>query len=226
MGSTTRVDWIKLQALPGWDSTNRPLKRASVRKWTISRPCSLILMLVGYRAPGEGHRQKGTFTIPYLTVIILNSRHTNSVSHILWGFFCAPFEILHFQHIYKIKLGIMSGKASPIHSPLPLSHSLTLLLTLQLCLRWAADPVLPQDGRVVGEGEAQLGLQVKVLPAADAHRRVEHVGDVEGHAQRHIGLHQVQHLSHAHSREIDIQSVNGRQTQLLEDSCISHWYPT
>lgn len=38
---------------PECDSTNRPLKRALVRKLTTKRPCSLIRMLVGYNAPVE-----------------------------------------------------------------------------------------------------------------------------------------------------------------------------
>ena len=70
------------------------------------------------------------------------------------------------------------------------------LLTLELCLRWAADAVLPQDGRVVDEGEPQLGLQVEVLPAPGAHGRVEDVGHVQRHPQGHVGLHQVQHLAY------------------------------
>ena len=66
--------------------------------------------------------------------------------------------------------------------------------TLQFCLWRAADALLPQDGGVVDEGELELGLQVKVLPAAHGHGGVEHVGDKEGHAQGDVGLHQVQHL--------------------------------
>lgn len=71
------------------------------------------------------------------------------------------------------------------------------LLTLQLGLRWAADAVSPQDGRVIDKGKPELGLQVKVLPASSAHRRVEHVGHVQRHAQSHVRLHQVQHLQQA-----------------------------
>ena len=67
-------------------------------------------------------------------------------------------------------------------------------LTLQLSLRWTADAILPQDGRVVHKGELQLRLQVKVLPAPHGHGRVEDVGHVERDAQRNVRLHQVQHL--------------------------------
>lgn len=67
------------------------------------------------------------------------------------------------------------------------NHSLVLLanvtstlgqLALQLCLWGAADAILPQDGSVVHECEPQLGLQVKVLPVAGTHRRMEHIGYV------------------------------------------------
>lgn len=34
-----------------------------------------------------------------------------------------------------------------------------------------------------------------MLPAARPHQGVEDVGDIKGHAQRHVGLDQVQHLS-------------------------------
>ena len=66
--------------------------------------------------------------------------------------------------------------------------------TLELRLRRAADTVLPQDGGVVHERELEFRLQVKVLPASHGHGRVEDVGDVQRHTQRHVGLHQVQHL--------------------------------
>lgn len=67
-------------------------------------------------------------------------------------------------------------------------------LTLQLGLRRAADAILPEDGRVVHEREAQLWLQVKVLPAAGSHGGVEHIRYVKGHTQGHVGLDQVKHL--------------------------------
>lgn len=41
--------------------------------------------------------------------------------------------------------------------------------TLELGLRGAADAVLPEDRSVVDKGQPQLGLQVKVLPAACSH---------------------------------------------------------
>ena len=51
--------WLISPALfilpPVWDSTNRPLKRAFVRKFTTRRPCSLMRMLVGYKAPEKKH---------------------------------------------------------------------------------------------------------------------------------------------------------------------------
>lgn len=66
--------------------------------------------------------------------------------------------------------------------------------TLELGLRRAADAVPPQDGGVVHKSQPQLGLEVKMLPAAGPHGRVEHVGHVERHPQRHVGLDQVQYL--------------------------------
>lgn len=48
-------------------------------------------------------------------------------------------------------------------------------LTLQLCLWGAADAILPQNCCIVHESEAQLGLKVKVLPAASSHGGVEHI---------------------------------------------------
>ena len=66
--------------------------------------------------------------------------------------------------------------------------------TLELRLRRASDTVLPEDGGVIHERELEFRLQVEVLPAAAAHRRVEHVGDVKGHPQRHVRLDQVQDL--------------------------------
>lgn len=41
-----------------------------------------------------------------------------------------------------------------------------------------------------------------MLPAPCPHRGVEHIGDVEGHPEGHIGLDQVQHL------ERDIHQIN------------------
>lgn len=41
------------QTVPGCAKTNKPLKRASVRKLTTSRPWPFIRMLVGYRAPAN-----------------------------------------------------------------------------------------------------------------------------------------------------------------------------
>lgn len=66
--------------------------------------------------------------------------------------------------------------------------------TLELCFRWAADPILPQDGSVIHKSQPELGLQVEMLPAPDAHRRVENVRDVQRDSQRDIGLHQVENL--------------------------------
>lgn len=66
--------------------------------------------------------------------------------------------------------------------------------TLELSLRGAADAVLPEDRSVVDKGQPQLGLEVKVLPAACSHRWVEHVGNIKGHPQGHEGLDQVQYL--------------------------------
>ncbi|KAG7258339.1 hypothetical protein CRUP_003300, partial [Coryphaenoides rupestris] len=83
--------------------------------------------------------------------------------------------------------GIGSPPQAELQAPPPLALPQTRprpLLTLELGLRWAPDAVPPEDGRVVDEGEPQLRLQVKVLPAAAAHRRVEDVGDVQGHPQR------------------------------------------
>lgn len=45
---------------PEYDSTNKPLKRALVRKFTTKRPWSLIRMLVGYRAPAKKYCKKHT----------------------------------------------------------------------------------------------------------------------------------------------------------------------
>lgn len=62
-------------------------------------------------------------------------------------------------------------------------------LTVELGLRGAADPLVPQDGSVVHERQAELRLQVEVLPAPYPNRGVEHVGDVQRDAKRHVGLH-------------------------------------
>lgn len=67
-------------------------------------------------------------------------------------------------------------------------------LTLQLSLWGAADAVLPQNCCIVHESEAQLGLKVKVLPAASSHGGVEYIWYIKRHTQSHVGLDQVQHL--------------------------------
>ena len=67
--------------------------------------------------------------------------------------------------------------------------------TLQLRLRRAADAVLPQNSRIVHEGEFELGLQVEMLPASHSHGRVEDVGHEERDTQGDVGLDEVQHLN-------------------------------
>ncbi len=81
-----------------------------------------------------------------------------------------------------------------ILSPETQTAMLSRELTLQLGLRGAADAILPENGRVVHESEAQLWLQVKVLPAAGSHGGVEHIRHVERHTQGHVGLDQVKNL--------------------------------
>lgn len=67
-------------------------------------------------------------------------------------------------------------------------------LTLQLSLWGAADAILPQNCCIVHKREAQLCLQVKVLPAASSHGGVENIRHVKRHTQSHVGLDEVQHL--------------------------------
>lgn len=72
--------------------------------------------------------------------------------------------------------------------------------TLEFSFRRAADAVLPQNGRIINEGELKLRLQVKVLPASDSDRGVENVGHKQRNPQSDEGLDQVQHL-HGRKKE-------------------------
>lgn len=70
---------------PEWDSTNRPLKRALVRKFTTKRPWSLIRMLVGYNAPGKNtHKQTGFYKRTFLNNLMWISLSTETQSVIFW----------------------------------------------------------------------------------------------------------------------------------------------
>lgn len=81
--------------------------------------------------------------------------------------------------------------------------------TLELCLRWAPDAVLPQDGSVIHKSQPELRLQVKVLPTSYAHRRVENIGDVQGDPQCDIGLYEVENLQ-KEKRFLEVRGEEGR----------------
>lgn len=66
--------------------------------------------------------------------------------------------------------------------------------TLKLSFRRAANAILPQNSCIVHKGQLKLGLQVKVLPAANGHGRVEDVGHKQWDAQGDVGLDKVQNL--------------------------------